>query len=297
MRVRDATKQMIHMRGPNNHPAIAWTWRFLVVIAADFIGAVAVNNFLTPAHILAGGVTGVAQLIHHYVRFIGLGTMFFIFNIPLFLLGYRFLGKRFIFLTGLAILGFSVFTDAVHLHFQTASDPLLKGLYGGVLSGVSSAIVIRIGGSMGGTDILSLVIHRLTGRSVGSTGLIMNVIVLFLSMFVFGVPAAMYTLISMFASSRVVNALMHFQQRKTALIVTACPEEVAKAIGDRLTRGSTIMRASGAYTHAERGVLLCAMTHLEIADLKEIVLATDEHAFMTVLDTTEVVGRFRELKL
>ncbi|WAH37934.1 YitT family protein [Alicyclobacillus dauci] len=297
MNVSSTTRKMMNMQSSDRHPILDMAWRFMVVIVADFIGAISVNNFLTPAHILAGGVTGVAQIIHHYVRALGLGTLFFIFNIPLFLVGLRYLGKKFIFLTGLAIVGFSVFTDVIHIHFTTPTDPLLMGLYGGVLAGAASGIVIRAGGSMGGTDILSLVIHRLSGRSVGSTGFIMNVIVVVLSMSVFGVPAGMYTLVSMFATSRVVSALMHFQQRKTALIVTEQPENIAKIIGERLVRGSTIMKASGAYTHSERGVLLCAMTHLEMADLKEIVLATDPHAFMTILDTTEVVGRFRQLKV
>lgn len=294
MNVSSTTKELMRMQG-SRYPAFNWAWRIVVVLVSCLIGSVSVNNFLTPAHILAGGITGVSQLIHHYVHIIGVGTLFFLFNIPLFIIGYRFLGRKFIFLTGLAILGFSVFTDAVKLHFATPHDPLLMGLYGGVLGGLSSGLVIRVGGSMGGTDILSIVVHRLTGRSVGSTGFFLNAIVVLLSMFVFGIPAGMYTLVSMFTSSRVVNALMHFQQRKTALIVTDMPEELAKVIGEKLGRGSTIIRGSGAYTQADRGVLLCVMTHLEMADLKDIVLEADKSAFVTILDTTEVVGRFRQI--
>lgn len=277
-----------------SHPVLDWAWRIAIVIFSDLIGSISVNNFLTPAHILAGGVTGVAQIIHHYVHFLGVGTLFFVFNIPLFLIGYRRLGKRFIALTGLAIVGFSAITDAVTIHFATPKDPLLMGLYGGVLAGLSSGLVIRAGGSMGGTDILSLVLHRITGRSVGSTGFIMNAIVVLLSMFIFGIPAGLYTLVSMFATSRVVSSLMHFQQRKTALIVTDKPHEVSQLIGERLTRGSTIIRASGAYTKAERSVLLCVLTHLELSDLRALVYSVDENAFITVLDTTEVMGRFRQ---
>lgn len=295
MHVASSAKRKMRLPKTKNHPVLDWTWRIIIVVVAGFIGAMGVNNFLTPAHILAGGVTGVSQIIHHYIPRIGLGTLFFIFNIPLFIVGYRYLGKKFIFLTGIGILGFSVFTDVVHLHFSTPSDPLLMGLYGGVLGGLSSGMVIRVGGSMGGTDILSLVIHRITGRSVGSTGFLMNALVVLLSMFVFGVPAGMYTLVSMFAASRVVSSLMHFQQRKTALIVTLQPELVAQAIGERLVRGSTLIKASGAYTHEERGVLLCALTHLEMSDLKEVVQGVDPNSFMTILDTTEVVGRFRQM--
>ncbi|MDI9260887.1 YitT family protein [Alicyclobacillus sendaiensis] len=293
MRVYDDVRRMVGMRGAS-HPALDWTWRIAVILFSDLVGAVAVNNFLTPAHILAGGVTGVAQILHHYVPELGVGTMYFVFNIPLFILGYRYLGRRFIFQTGIAILGFSALADFVRLHFSTPTDPLLMGLYGGVLTGLSSGLVIRVGGSMGGTDIVSLVVHRLTGRNIGSVSFVMNAAIVLLSMLVFGVPAGLYTLVSMYAASRVVSGLMHFQQRKTALIVTSKPSEVASAIGQRLVRGSTVMRAYGAYTQRERGVLLCAMTHLEIADLKEIVQSLDPDAFITILDTTEVIGRFRQ---
>lgn len=293
MRVYDDVRRMVGMRGAS-HPALDWTWRIAVILFSDLVGAVAVNNFLTPAHILAGGVTGVAQILHHYVPALGVGTMYFVFNIPLFILGYRYLGRRFIFQTGIAILGFSALADFVRLHFSTPTDPLLMGLYGGVLTGLSSGLVIRVGGSMGGTDIVSLVVHRLTGRNIGSVSFVMNAAIVLLSMLVFGVPAGLYTLVSMYAASRVVSGLMHFQQRKTALIVTSKPSEVASAIGQRLVRGSTVMRAYGAYTQRERGVLLCAMTHLEIADLREIVQSLDPDAFITILDTTEVIGRFRQ---
>ncbi|MBF8379095.1 YitT family protein [Alicyclobacillus mali] len=293
MRVYEDMRRMVGMRGAS-HPVLDWTWRIAVILFSDLVGAVAVNNFLTPAHILAGGVTGVAQILHHYAPALGVGTMYFVFNIPLFILGYRYLGRRFIFQTGIAILGFSALADFVRLHFATPTDPLLMGLYGGVLTGLSSGLVIRVGGSMGGTDIVSLVVHRLTGRNIGSVSFVMNAAIVLLSMLVFGVPAGLYTLVSMYAASRVVSGLMHFQQRKTALIVTSKPSEVASAIGQRLVRGSTVMRAYGAYTQRERGVLLCAMTHLEIADLKEIVQSLDPDAFITILDTTEVIGRFRQ---
>ena len=150
---------------------------------------------------------------------------------------------------------------------------------------------------MGGTDILSLVLNRSTGKSLASLSFAMNVVVLLLSMTVFGIPAGMYTLVSMFATSRVINALMHFQQRKTALIVSAYCTEISAEIGLRLGRGSTLLNASGTYTKSSVGVLMCALTHLEVADLKLLASEIDPQVFITVLDTTEVVGRFRHISV
>lgn len=279
------------------HPVLSYAFRIAVVIAGGLIGAISVNNFLVPAHILAGGITGITQILHHEFLFLPIGTLYFLFNIPLFVLGWRHLGRRFIFLTGVGIASFSLFTDTVHLQFTPVHDPLLISLYGGVLGGISSGIVIRVGGSMGGTDILSLVLNRLTGKSLASISFAMNVVVLLLSMMVFGIPAGMYTLVSMFATSRVINALMHYQQRKTALIVSTKCTEISKEIGLRLGRGSTLLNASGTYTNASVGVLMCALTHLEVTELKIMAKQIDPKVFITVLDTTEVVGQFRHLSV
>ncbi len=275
---------------------VRYAWRIVIILFSSLVGAVAVNNFLVPAHILAGGLTGIAQLVHHFLP-VGIGTLYFLFNIPLFILGYKYLGKRFVFLTGIGIVSFSVLADTIHFHLTIPNDPLLVGLYGGVLSGVSSGLVIRIGGSMGGTDILSLVISRLFGKSVGSIGFVANVIVVLLSMGIFGIDKGMYTLVAMFASSRVVNAMMHYQARKTALIVSSRALEISKLIGERLHRGSTLMPASGTYTNANLGVLICALTHLELADLRILAQEIDENVFITVLDTTEIFGKFRHLSI
>ncbi|MCY0897017.1 MAG: YitT family protein [Alicyclobacillaceae bacterium] len=286
----------VHVKKLRSYPTFDFIWRVVIVLMGDLAGSISVNNFLVPAHILSGGLTGIAQILHHYFIFLPIGTLYFLFNIPLFLLGYRFLGRRFVVLTAIGIVGFSLATDLIHLHFRTPHhDLLLMSLYGGVLGGISSALAIRVGGSMGGTDILSVVFYRLTGRNVSSTGLVMNVIVLLLSVTVFGTEAGMYTLVSMFATARVIAALMHHQQRKTALIVTSKANEMAAAINSRLTRGSTLMRAEGTYSNAELGVLMCVLTVIEIADLKILVQQMDESAFMTVLDTTEVLGQFRHI--
>lgn len=233
-------------------------------------------------------------MIHHYTNW-PIGTMYFLFNVPLFILGYRDLGKRFILLTGVGIVGFSAFTDLVQFHFTLPQDPLLVAMYGGVLGGVSSGLILRVGGSAGGTDILSLVLHHRTGKSVGAVSFAINVIIVLLSMTVFGVAAGMYTLVTMFATSRVINALMHYQNRKTALIVSTKATDIAEAITRHLGRGSTLINASGAYTHTELGVLMCTLTSIELADLKALCIDIDPNAFISILDTTEVVGRFRNL--
>jgi uncharacterized membrane-anchored protein YitT (DUF2179 family) len=279
---------------PTKHPVWTYIIRVVLVLVGCFIGAVSVNSLLVPGHILAGGLTGLAQMIHHYTNW-PIGTMYFLFNVPLFILGYRDLGRRFILLTGVGIVGFSAFTDLVQIHFTLPQDPLLVALYGGVLGGVSSGLILRVGGSAGGTDILSLVLHRRTGKSVGAVSFAINVIIVLLSMTVFGVAAGMYTLVAMFATSRVINALMHYQNRKTALIVSTKASDIAQAITHHLQRGSTLINASGAYTHAEVGVLMCTLTSIELADLKALCIGIDPNAFISILDTTEVVGRFRNL--
>ncbi len=295
--ILEAGKQRIKRTQFKDHPILNFAWRMFIIVIGDILGAISVNNFLVPAHILSGGVTGISQVINHYFTFMPIGTLYFILNIPLFALGYKYLGKKFVFLTGIAIVGFSFFTDVLHFQFPIAHDPLLVGLYGGVIGGLAGGLVIRMGGSMGGTDILSMVIFRLTGKSVGGTGFFMNVFIVLLSTIVFGIPAGMYTLVSMFASSKVINALMNYQQRKTALIVSAQTTEISRLISKRLGRGSTLMAASGTYSNQNLGVLMCVMTSWEIAELKSIVTELDPNSFISILDTTSVIGNFRQLLL
>lgn len=279
----------------DQHPVLKAVVRVAVMLVGCLANAISVNTFLVPAHILSGGVTGIAQIIHHFWA-VPLGTMFFILNIPLFLVGYRHLGRRFILLTGVGIVGFSVFTDFLHPAITVpVNDPLLMSLYGGVLAGLASGLIIRVGGSSGGTDILSLVVNRLTGRSVGSISFGLNIIIVLVSMTVFGIDAGLYTLVAMFATSRVMNTLLNYQNRKTALIVSTHAQEISAAIIERLGRGSTLINAAGSYTKSQTNVLMCTLTHLELSEMKEICNAVDEHVFITVLPTTEVYGQFRHL--
>ncbi len=275
-----------------HHPYSSSAIRILALLVGDLVGAVAINNFLIPAHILAGGITGIAQVVQHFTH-IAVGTWYFILNIPLFILGYRYLGRRFIFLTGVAIVGFSAFTDFVHVPFTPHGSPLLISLYGGVLLGISSGIIFRVGGSTGGTDIISLVVNRRTGKSIGSLSFAMNIVVVLLSSTVFGIEAGMYTLVAMFVAARAMNALMNYQQRKTAIIVSAKAQEIADQIGQRLGRGATLVNAAGAYSGNELGMLICALTQLEISELRGLATDIDPNVFITVLNTTEVIGRFR----
>lgn len=280
---------------PKGHWLFVYSVRIVIILAGCLIGAVAVNSFLAPARILPGGVTGIAQLLYYFLH-VPIGAVYFLLNIPLFVLGYRFLGKRFVLLTGIAVVAFSAFTDLVHLGFHLpTTDPLLISLYGGVLLGISSGLIIRVGGSSGGTDILSLAINRVTGRSVGGVSFGINLLIVLASMSVFGIQAGLYSLVSMFATSRVINTMMNFQNRKTALIVSPRAPEIARAIGTRLGRGSTLIQASGTYTNAATGVLMCSLTHFELSELRAICTEIDPHVFISVLETTEIVGHFRRL--
>lgn len=288
------TFSLTHWLDGKKHPYRSMVIRIIILLVGDFIGSVALNNFLIPAHILAGGITGLAQVVQHFTH-ISVGTWYFLFNVPLFIMGYRYLGKRFIFLTGVAILGFSGFTDFVHLQYTAHGDPLLISLYGGVLTGISMGIMFRVGGSTGGTDILSLVFNRRTGKSIGSLSFGMNVIVVLLSTTVFGIEAGMYTLVAMFVTARTMNAVMNYQQRKTALIISANAQAIADQIGRQLGRGATYINAAGAYSKSELGMLICALTQLEIGELRMLAIDLDPNVFITVLSTTEVIGRFRHM--
>ncbi|MFO7171367.1 MAG: YitT family protein [Bacillota bacterium] len=270
-------------------------WPYLAMPLSAMIAAVAFRTLLVPNEMIAGGIFGIGLLLS---RLTGLpaGALILLLNVPVFALGLREFGTKFIVLTALFLVAFSALMDLVHLPVLT-DDRLLAAIFGGVLSGIGYGMALRAGGSSGGLDVIGKALHKRLGIDVGEALMVLNGLIIGAAGLVFGPEAAMYTLISMFASSRTLDALLTARAKRTALIVTDRPEEVAERILRDLHRGVTFLEGEGAFTHARKRILLCVVTRYEVARLKELVLGVDPQAFMTISETAEVVGRFHPFAL
>lgn len=263
----------------------------LLLLAGTICFVVAVKGFILPNHMLTGGVTGLSLLLYALFKWpVGLLTL--LFNVPIFLLGFRDVGRRFVFYSGLAVLLFAATVDHIPIGALTM-DPLLASIFGGILSGLGSALAIQAGGSLGGFDILGVVLNRRFSLGMGEVGLVLNGALVVAAGIMNSPELAMYTLVSIYVSSRTLDTLQAPRPRKAALIVSRQSIAIKERILLDMARGVTLLKAEGAYTGEEGNVLLCVLTRYELRDLKDIVREEDPEAFVTVFEASDVIGRFK----
>jgi uncharacterized membrane-anchored protein YitT (DUF2179 family) len=263
-----------------------------MIILGSAISGVAFNLFIIPNKLLSGGISGIA-LILNYLFNINTGLMIFIFNIPIFILGYKFVDKEFIFLSLIGMASFSVWIEVFSFLRETVLVPdiMLACIYAGVMNGIGLGIVLKNRASQGGIDIIAVIFKKYFSMSIGSTSLMINIFIVVVASFITNLNLAMYTLITMYIASAVIDRIQQgFDIRKSVMIITAKEKEVAEEIFNHLVRGVTYLEGEGAYTGDRKRVIYCIVSLNQLAKLKQIVREIDENAFITVSDTAEVMG-------
>lgn len=251
--------------------------------------------FLTyPNSIVSGGVTGIAQIIN-LLSGLPVGVLVIAMNIPLFAVAWKKFGVRFIVYSLIGMVSNSVFIDLFNaLHLSLTNDMLLAAVFGGVVKGLGAGMVFYPGATTGGSDIgARLLRRRFPYVNFGTLSLGLDVVVVTAFAIVFRrVDSALYTVITMFVTSRVVNLILYgLANSGVCYVVTTEPHAIAAAVGEKLHRGATILRGEGAYSGSERDVLLCAVKRSQIPALRRIVSGIDEHAFVIVTESHEVFGK------
>lgn len=276
---------------------------FLIVLAA-LIQAVSLRLFFIPANLASGGVSGISQLINHFTGW-PVGLMILIGNLPLFALGWRFLGGyRFALRTAVFIFTYSIFTDLLvttalfgangagtALIDDLQGDIFLNSLYGAIVSGIGYGLVYRARGTSGGSDVLARILNHYRGTPMTQSYLMVDTVVILGAGFVFGWKAALYAMIALYVSGLAAETTLEGGGTvRTAMIVTSEPEAVSNRVLEELQRGVTVLEGTGAYTGAERPVLYCVISRAEVASLKAIVHETDPRAFMVIGVAHEALG-------
>ena len=267
-----------------------------LIIIGTTIQAIALRIFFIPADLASGGVSGIAQLINYFTGW-PIGLMVFIGNLPLFILGWRYLGgRRFALRTATAIVTLSFLTDALlWLPFfprhGVTNDLVLNSLYGAVVAGIGYGLVYRGQGTSGGSDILVRILNHYRGIPITQSYLMTDATVILGAGFIFGWDKALYAIITLYVSGLVVDTTMEGAGTvRTALIVTTQPTQVADTILKEMERGVTVLSGTGAYTGKERPVLYTVVTRAEVQTLKTIVHQADPAAFMVIGAAYEALG-------
>lgn len=282
---------------------------YVLIFASSLIQAVSLQLFFIPADLASGGVSGISQLINFYTKW-PIGLMILIGNIPLFLIGWRFLGGfKFAMRTAFAIVTYSLLTDLLLkipyfveyskiLTDDLKGDIFLNSLYGAIISGIGYGLVYRARGTSGGSDILARILSNWRGIPTTQSYLIVDTAVILSAGFVFGWKEALYAMIALYVSGLVAETVLEGGGTvRTAMIVTAQPDEVSNRIIDELNRGTTFLEGKGGYTGNSRPVLYCVLNRSEIVTLKSIVNEVDPEAFMVIGVAHEALGEgFKPLK-
>lgn len=263
---------------------------YVQIVLGCLLGGVAYPLFLVPNNIAPGGLSGLAMILNYLFKS-PVGMTSLLMNIPLFLIGYKAMGRVFALRSLIATVLFSITIDVVQLPAMT-NDPLLGTLYGGVLLGAGLGLILRGGATTGGTDMIARMVHsKLPFITVGAFLLMIDCLVVILAGVVMGTSEGLYALISIFASSKVIDmVLAGFSSNKACFIITDKWDEVTGHILHDMDRGVTQLTARGAYSGQERPVVLCVTSPQEVARLKDIVREEDERAFMFVTDAHEALG-------
>ena len=266
----------------------------IVIILGCFIYSLGVNLFLTNAKLVSGGVTGIA-LIFQYASDIPSGVTVFLLNIPLFFVSYKFLSKRFTLYTAIGMVSISlslILTKPLSSLVQV-NDMLLYCIYGGVLCGVGMGLVFYRNGSTGGIDIITMVIRKnYSNFEIGKLNFGFNLIIVAIAALIFGLPQALYTLISMFIQGTLLDKdLNGFTSKKLLLILTEKENDIINYVINDLHRGITSIMAEGEYTHSKKKMLYVAITSSQFISLKNKILHIDPKAFITIIDASEVKGK------
>jgi uncharacterized membrane-anchored protein YitT (DUF2179 family) len=266
-------------------------FRIAYILIGSFIYSIAINALFIPHHLLSGGLTGVAMMLNYLFR-IPIGLSVAILNIPLFFGSYKYIGKRFTWLSILGILSSSLFLFLTDSWKIPVENSMVAAIFGGLISGIGTGIVIKNRGSLGGTDIISIIVNKYFSFNIGGVGMAINAVILGISAFLFNVEMAMLTLVAIFVSNKAIDSIQEgFNHRKTVIIVSDHYQEIADELLKKVKRGITFIDGEGAYTKKGKKLIYMVVRVMELSRIKDIVRRKDPGAFLSIIDTREVEGK------
>ncbi|WCF06573.1 YitT family protein [Paenibacillus thiaminolyticus] len=260
-----------------------------ITIGAVLMG-VALEIFLVPNDIIDGGIAGISIILSKTTS-LKLGLFLFLLNVPFLMLGYKQLGKTFAFSTLYGIAVMSLTTAMLHHAEAFTNEKLLAVMFGGIMLGAGVGLVIRFGGSLDGTEIVSILISKRINVPVGQLIMIFNVFIFIVAGFVFGWDSAMYSIFTYYIAFKMIDIVVEgLNESKSVTIISSEYDEISQAIIDRLGRNTTFIYAKGGYMREDTQMIYCVLTRLEVAKLKAIVQDIDPKAFIAIETVSDVLG-------
>jgi uncharacterized membrane-anchored protein YitT (DUF2179 family) len=265
-----------------------------MIVAGTAIFALGFDLFLLPNQFAAGGISGVAMVIVGLTGFGSVGTITAILNIPLFIAGYRRLGRQFFLGSLLGMVSSSLFMDLFAVLLPPVEfEPLIAALFGGLVVGGGLGLVFVRNASTGGTDIMARLLRtRFRNLSIGRLMLVVDLVICVVAAVAFrDLTKVLYCIIVLYVSEIAMDSVVYgFDYSRVALIISDHEAAIAAAISDQLDRGATFLDGEGTYTGRKKRVILCAVKKQQLAELKELVTDIDPNAFIILQEAHQVLG-------
>ncbi|MDL2252250.1 YitT family protein [Odoribacter sp. OttesenSCG-928-J03] len=281
-----------------------WFQTYALLVLGAFVLAMGYTFFMTPYKIIPGGIYGISTILHYKLGFpIGLSSL--CFNLPLWIIGMKVLGKQFGIKTLVCFLLIAFFADGVplllkwsgHPHpydpFQLQEEVLLASIFGGVIMGIGVGLILKTRSSSGGTDVLSTILHKLTKKPIGMLQMIVDSLIVLAGLLVFQdwkIP--FYSWITIFLMGKIIDIVMQgYSSDKTFFIISDKTEELRHFILNELKRGGSIIPVNGMFNRQEKEMIMTIVNRREVAVLQRAISQIDPNAFTAVLDAKEIIGQ------
>lgn len=272
---------------------------YFMVNLGTFITAAGIALFLAPAKIASGGVSGISIIVN-YLTGLPIGMVMLAINVPIFLAGLKIFGKAYGFKTFFGTVMLSVYVDMIGwlvpnvdmlIDFEKGSNYLLAPIYGGLLVGGGIGLIMKFGGSTGGTDIIAQILHKYTKVPVGHAMMGVDFIVLSSAALIFGFEKALYAIIALYTMGVVINKILEgVSHSKMVYIISDHYEEIRSVVLNDIGRGGSCIHAEGLYTNQERKMIMTVIGNKDIHVLTELVKEIDNKAFVIISEVYEVLG-------
>lgn len=277
-------------------PKVSWetigqvAWNITLITLGSCICAVAINGIVIPKNFVSGGIAGLVLLVHHVIPDLPVSLLYLLFNIPLFALGWKYIGRRFFLysIVGTFVFSFALEWITIPIPVQ---DKLLCAILAGIINGVGTGIILRSAGSSGGTDILSVMILTRFAVRMGNTVIAFNAAVLIIAAILLSLESALYTLIFIYVTAHFLDLVVTgLSQRKAVMIISKSREEIVRKLLEKMNRGVTVIKGQGGYTGELNDIIYTVITFRELSRIKRLITHIDPNAFVVISDTTEVIG-------
>jgi len=255
--------------------------------------ALGTSLFLLPNKLSSGGFAGISTIVYYFFH-IPVGTTVFLLNIPLFILCYFRKGKELVFKSLYGTLCFSLFINLTENRVIFTQDKVLSSIYGGILIGLGTALVLRENGSTGGSDLLTYIIRSYVPKFRSGSLLVgIDAVIIFLNVFVFReIEIGLYSFIAIYLVGKMIDIVFEgIYFTKMVYIISPAYQKIADEIGKRIERGSTGIHAKGMYENDEKMMLLCVASRSEVEQIKKITFEQDHYAFVIITNAREVRGK------